>query len=105
MDDCPEGLKQTHTKETLLTGVNGHFIKLKSGIYTSGQGGSKGQGLLPSGAGEGEYRPRCLRQNQLGGARRVEPTARTLITGGITITKRAKFFLSYPLKPVLVQNL
>ena len=35
----------------------------------------------------------------------MEPTARTLITGGITITKRARFFLSYPLKPVLVQNL
>ena len=35
----------------------------------------------------------------------MEPTARTLNTGGITITKRARFFLSYPLKPVLVQNL
>ena len=69
-----------------------------------GKGGSKGQGLLPSGAGEGDYRPRHLRQNLLGGAG-YGPTARTLITGGITITKRAKFFLSYPLKPVLVQNL
>ena len=32
----------------------------------------------------------CLRQNQLGGARRVGPTARTLITGGITITKESQ---------------
>ena len=33
------------------------------------------------------------------------PTARTLFIGGITITKRARIFVNYTLKPVLVQNL
>ena len=41
----------------------------------------------------------------VGRGRCMGPTARTLFTGGITITKRARFFVNYTLKPVLVQNL
>ena len=33
------------------------------------------------------------------------PTAKTLNTSGITIPKRTRFLLSYPLKPELVQSL
>ena len=41
--------KKTHTKRPgSSTRVNGNFIKLKSDIYTSGQPGSKRQGLLPT---------------------------------------------------------
>ena len=49
-DDCPEGWKRdTHKRDLAhLPRVNGNFIKLKSGIYTSGLEGPKMQGLLPT---------------------------------------------------------
>ena len=50
----------------------------------------EGKASSHPGAGGEDYRLRRLRQNQLGGARRVEPTGRTLITGGITITMESQ---------------
>ena len=63
------------------------------------------QGLLPT-----RSRRRRLKSSQVPRAGSAEesgygPIAKTLNTSGITITKRTRFLLSYPLKPELVQSL
>ena len=97
--------KKTHTKRPgSSTRVNGNFIKLKTGIYISGQEVSKMQGLLPS---RSRRNIKAFPAPRAGSARggRHGPTAKTLNTSGITITKRTRFLLSYPLKPELEQRL
>ena len=91
MDDCPKGLN-TQTQRDLLIHqrANGNFIKLKPGIYISGQRGQKGK--APSHQEQWERmtgasgRISCWRQAW----QAYRAAAGTLVTGGITITKESQ---------------
>ena len=52
--------------------------------------GAKEHSPLPTGAVEGDYRYALPQAESAGGGRHMGPTARTLITGGITITKESQ---------------
>ena len=86
--------------------ANGSFIKHKSGIYTVGQKDTsppsgtrkeKSQGAAPKVREQLNREKRNLSFSDQGQG--TLPAARTLLAGGITITVKGEFSLSYTLGP------